>query len=318
MTHPLVSVICLCYNHGRFVNEAIESVVRQSYPNIEVIIVDDASTDNSVGEIKSLLARYPQIKFIPLERNQGICKAFNIGFSQSKGQFIVDFATDDIFHSDRIARQVDLFSRLDDSFGVIFTDAVYIDVEGKSFRNHIDYLFSKGLIKRIPEGDIYTDLLQTYFVASPTMLVRRVVLEQLGGYDENLSYEDFDFWVRSSRRYKYAFLNEKLTFIRRSTGSLSSGLYVPGDPQLHSTYLVCLKAKELNRTHEEKLSLVRRVRYELRQSVLTGNHHEAELFYSLLKSLEKPRILEQFVVAVGKLRVPLNPIRKMYHRWRYG
>ncbi len=87
----------------------------------------------------------------------------------------------------------------------------------------------KSLISHIPQGDVYRDMLTTYFIPGPTMMIRREVFAALGGYDESLSYEDFDFWVRSSRIYRYAFLNERLTSIRKLKSSMSTGWYVPGD-----------------------------------------------------------------------------------------
>ena len=317
MDQPLVSVLCLCYNHARFVREAIDSVLAQKYSNIEIIIVDDASTDASKFEIEALIKMHPSIRFIANKSNVGICKAFNIAFAISKGEYVVDFATDDVLHPDRISEQVNLFSTLDDSYGVVFTDAIYINESGDPIREHTEYLLKKRLINRIPEGDVYSDLLQTYFIASPTMLVRRAVLEQLHGYDESLSYEDFDFWVRSSRVFRYKYLPEKLTHVRRSPNSLSRGWYTPGDPQLHSTYMVCLKAKELNRNEAEAKALINRVRYELRQSVFSDNRSEAVLFYKLLLTLENPTLSYHFLYFLNTLKFPLSGLRRIYHKLRY-
>src|SRR5690606_40698123 len=154
------------------------------------------------------------------------------GYALSDGDYIVDLATDDVFHPDRIASQISHFSKFDSSYGVLFTNAIYIDEYSKPFRNHFEYLISKRLISNVPQGDVYANLLSTYFIASSTMLVRREVLDRLTGYDENLSYEDFDFWIRSSRYFKYIFLDEPLTYIRRVKKSLSTKLYEPGDRQL--------------------------------------------------------------------------------------
>src|SRR5688572_3629948 len=252
MYKPLVSIICVCHNHEHFITEALESVLKQTYSNLQIIIVDDASQDASVQRINKIVQHNTSIQLVALSQNIGLCKAFNRGLTLAKGDFIVDFATDDVMLPDRIQHQIDFFENLDDSYGVVFTDGCYIDTHGKFIRNHFEYLFKKGLLTKIPEGDIYADVLSTYFILSPTMLVRRAVFDKLGGYDETLSYEDFDFWVRSSRMFKYGFLDEKLTKVRRTKKSMSTGWYQPGDPQLHSTYLVCKKAKVLNRTEEEK------------------------------------------------------------------
>jgi hypothetical protein len=170
----------------------------------------------------------------------------------------------------------------------------------------------------IPQGDVYSNLVSTYFIASPTMMVRREVLDRLGGYDENLSYEDFDFWVRSSRDYKYAFLNESLTQIRKVKQSMSTGWYVPGDKQLHSTYLVCKKIQQLNRTREDHLALVKRVRYELRQSILSQNYSEANNFMIMLRELGGVRNVDKNLFTLNKFKIPLSPLRRLYHWIRYS
>lgn len=315
---PKVSVICLCYNHERFIKEALESIWNQTYVNLELIVVDDASKDNSVSIIKQLLNKYPDVLFIPLPENIGNCKAFNQAFSFATGDYVIDFSGDDVMEPDRISKQVDLFERLDSSVGVIFTDAVYIDAEGKVLREHFDYLLKKRVVKLIPAGDVYQSILTTYFISSPTMMVRTKVLRELKGYDPDLAYEDFDFWVRSSRNYKYAYLAEKLTRVRRMENSMSSGWYKRGDKQLHSTYLVLEKARQLNRTPQDHQALCKRVKYELRQSVFSDNTTEAKLFFKMTKELKCTDVLDCFLFTLSLIHIPLSTFRAMYHRFRYS
>jgi glycosyltransferase involved in cell wall biosynthesis len=262
MSRPLVSVICLCYNHERFVAEAIQSVLDQTYDNVQLIVVDDASTDSSTTIIRDLVVKHPFIETLLLTENLGNCRAFNRGLALARGEFVIDLATDDVMMPDRITQQVDLFSSLDDSYGVVFTDATYIDEKGGFLRDHYAYLFKKGLLQTIPQGDVYSRIIAQYFICSPTMMVRKKVLDEMHGYDETLSYEDFDFWIRSSRNYRYAFLDRKLTSVRRSTRSMSAGWYRPGDRQLYSTYLICKKIAMLNRSEEEHRALAARLKYE--------------------------------------------------------
>ena len=92
----LVSIICTCYNHSSFVIEALESVFNQSYKNIEIIIIDDASSDNSVYLIENWLLDKPNILFLKNEENKGITTSFNKASKYAKGEFLIDFATDDI------------------------------------------------------------------------------------------------------------------------------------------------------------------------------------------------------------------------------
>lgn len=314
---PLVSVICLSFNHKPFVLEALQSVVDQTYPACELIIVDDASTDGSAEVIQTFSNQHPSVKFIQLKENIGNCKAFNIGLRAARGKFIIDFATDDIMEADRIARQVELFSHLAPEYGVVFTDATYIDSKGNFLRNHYEYLFTHRLLTTVPEGSVFAEVLSRYFIASPTMMVRREVFDSLGGYDEDLSYEDFDFWVRSSRLYKYAFLNERLTKIRRTGKSMSSGWYKKGDPQLYSTYIICKKAHKLVQTKQEQEALVWRLKFELRQAVFSENKKEARLFYDMLKEINAVKSTDQLLIFLNKLPLPFRVVRNLYHRIRY-
>lgn len=317
MAQPLVSVICLCYNHAKYISECIESVLKQTYKNIEIIIVDDASTDGSKAIIREIVKDHPEINFIDLDRNVGNCKAFNKGLAVAKGDYLVDLATDDIFSSDRIAKQIALFNELPDDYGVVHTNAVYIDAHGNANRDHYNYLLKKGLLKNMPEGDVYEAIISRYFVSAPTMLVKKAVFDDLNGYDEYLAYEDFDFWVRSAKKWKYAYINERLTKIRKVTGSKSKGWYEQGDKQLHSTYLICIKIAEMNQTKAEDQSLIKRLKFELRQSLFTNNYREFMLFYKMLSEYNSIGLLEQIMQVVAKAKLPLSFIRSIYHRIRY-
>ncbi|MBV6645362.1 MAG: glycosyltransferase family 2 protein, partial [Cyclobacteriaceae bacterium] len=91
---PLVSIICLCYNHEKYVRQAVESALNQTYPLIEVIIIDDHSTDNSLQMIEKLQQSYPQLRVLSNEENMGNCKSFNKALKLAKGEFIIDLAAD--------------------------------------------------------------------------------------------------------------------------------------------------------------------------------------------------------------------------------
>jgi glycosyltransferase involved in cell wall biosynthesis len=260
---PLVSVICLCYNQAEFVQEALTSVLIQSYPNIELIVVDDGSTDNSEKVIQQFVIQNPSIQFLPLKQNLGNCKAFNKGLALSKGAFIIDLAADDVLLPDRTTKGLKALEALGPEYGVNFSDAEWIAENGK----HL-YLHSKRFPHHhIPQGDIYRNLISKFFICPPTMMFRRSVIEYLGGYDENLAYEDFDFWIRSSRKFLYCYTPEVLVKKRVAENSLSSKQSKNLNPQLRSTYLVCKKIFALNRSNEEQRALSRRILYEFKVCV---------------------------------------------------
>lgn len=315
--NPLVSVVCLCHNQASFVAEAIQSVLAQTYTPIQLIVVDDGSVDDSKAKINQSCGSVNEASVIFIPQSIGNCAAFNKALPLVKGEFVVDFAADDVMMPDRIAKQVRKFLSSDSDVGVVFTDALFIDSDGKALETHYGALKRKRLFDGIPEGNVYPYLLSRYYVCSPTMLVRTSVMRELGGYDETLSYEDFDFWVRSSRICKYAYLDDVLTKVRRSKRSMSTGWYQQGDKQLYSTYLVCKKAMVLNRTEEDRLALISRLQFEIRQAVFSENVNEALLFYNLLRELKKPSALYKVLMLLNSLRLPLSFVRRWYHQLRY-
>ncbi len=274
MNTPLVSIICLSYNHERFVAEAIESVFRQTYSPIQLIVVDDHSTDQSASVIEDILSGHPEVEFFPLASNEGNCKAFNRGFEKTKGEFIIDLAADDVLEPERVEKGLKALQEAGKDTGVHFSNAQLIDENGTSMGYHADRSQS------IPQGDIYKEVLSRYFISTPTMMTRREVFEKLGGYDESLAYEDFDFWVRSSRYFRYIYSPEALVKRRVLTSSMGKNQYKRGSAQLASTLKVCEKALALNRTPDERHALRKRMRYEMRKALTLG---ELRIAWSYLK-----------------------------------
>lgn len=260
MAVPLVTVVCLCYNQERFVREAIQSVMQQTYANIEFMIVDDASTDNSVQIISDFLRTHPQIKFFPLSRNVGNCRAFNSALAHAKGEFVIDLAADDALLPERIARGVRALDSAGNEYGVNFTDALWINELGERLQQHSD----RFPHNEVPKDDIYREVITKFFICSPTMMFRTEVIRSMGGYDESLRYEDFDFIVRSARDWKYCYTPEVLVKKRVVRGSMSQKQFSFFSSQQSSTLRICEKILALNRTSEEQSALSERILYEMR------------------------------------------------------
>lgn len=131
--NPLVSIIMPVYNAGLFLVEAIESIINQTYENWELIIIDDASTDNSWKIIKRFKNQYPKkIKVIRLKKNlnKGGDVCANIGFQKAKGRFIARMDSDDISHSNRLEKQVKFLLNNPDIF-MLGSQAWVIDKNGE-------------------------------------------------------------------------------------------------------------------------------------------------------------------------------------------
>ena len=286
---PLVSVICLCYNHSKYVIESIESVLGQSYTNIELIVVDDASTDDSQSVIRAFIEKTTGINFISLTKNIGNCKAFNIGLQASSGDYVIDLAADDLLLPERISMGVDCFLERGSDYGVHFGDARIIDANGSLLGEHLTGSYFQDAV---PEGILFTTILARYFINPATMMYSRPMLDYLGGYDESLAYEDFDLWVRSSKKFKYCYSSHLLISKRSLVGSHGNKQYRPGSKMLKTTFRVCEKAFVLCENNQEYKALLIRIKYEMKMAFLSLNWSVAGNFYRLqqqtLKKLSAP------------------------------
>lgn len=281
MTPPWVTVICVCYNHARFVTAALDSVINQTYPNVELIVIDDGSTDGSGKMIKRWMANHPDSTLIMNGKNLGYCKTFNKAYLLSKGKFIIDLAADDVLMPNRIEEGVHILEKAGEEYGVTFSDAQYMDEDGNPIRLHSE----KFPPETIPSGDVYKDVIQRYFICSPTMMFRKSVLDSLKGYDEALAFEDFDFWIRGSRNFKFIYSPSVLVKKRVLSTSMSAKQFRRSNPQRWSTLEVCKKIKELNRSQEEVGALKGRLIYELGVSLRSFDFTLAFSFWKLLRSI---------------------------------
>ncbi len=275
MKEPLVSVICLCHNQAPYLEEALESVLNQEYASVELIIVDDGSTDGSKELVRTFLTKHP-VGFIDIPEAEGNCRAFNLGFKISKGDFIIDLAADDVLLPERI--RLGVLRLTETNAGVHYSNAELIDADGRLLSLHNDRFNFP-----MPEGDVYAHLVREYLVCPPTMMIRREVLESLGGYDESLSYEDFDFWVRSAREFAYCYTDEVLVKKRLLPHSHSATHEQFRSAHQKSTLRVCDKILNLNRNAKEGQALKKRCWHEIRQCIKKGNLSLIPDYLSILK-----------------------------------
>lgn len=313
---PWVSVICVSFNHEAYVEEALRSVVEQTYPNVELIVVDNGSSDDSAGRIAQFAQRNPAIRFLKNEANVGLNRAFNQGLALAGGRYVIDLSADDVLLPNRIARQIDLFERLHGPYAVVFSNAAYIDGQGRQTAVHYPVDTNGHALVSVPSGDVFQPVLESYFICTPTMMMRRDVLNELGGYDETLSYEDFDFWVRSSRLYRYAYLDEVLTLKRQLPHSLSAQVTLPGNQLLHSTLIVCHKAFDRCQTPDEFGALATRIRSFIRKAFYAEQFGLVLDFGRLLSRMERPGVATNLILTLSHLNLPVNRLYRQYLKYR--
>jgi glycosyltransferase involved in cell wall biosynthesis len=211
--YPLVSVIIPCYNRERFIVETLGSVLDQTWPNIELIVVDDGCTDGS----RTILESYGQ-QLILLEHpervNKGQSAAINLGLLHCKGDYVAILDSDDLFAPDKIEKQISYL--LDNpEIGLVYANGYAIDEKG-----NILYEFYDDSHKEM--SDANKVLMDCYFLLPNNALIRREALELAGYFDENLrAAQDHDMAIRIAEVTELGYIGEHLFYYRRHKDSIS-------------------------------------------------------------------------------------------------
>jgi glycosyltransferase involved in cell wall biosynthesis len=217
---PLVSVILPVYNGEKSVGDAIRSALCQTYRNIEVIVVDDGSTDATAAALQSIVATDGRLRVFS-QANAGVARARNLGLSAARGEFIAPLDADDLWDPAKIERQVDRMLEAGEETGLVYCWWVWIDDHGT-------------VLDRSPawqvEGEGAAEiLLQVNYTGNASVpLYRRHCIEEAGGYDEMMEQrgargcEDWDLALKVAERYSIAVVPELLVGYRRRRDSMSS------------------------------------------------------------------------------------------------
>jgi glycosyltransferase involved in cell wall biosynthesis len=208
---PLVSVLMNCFNGAKYLREAIESVLVQTYPNWELIFWDNRSADASAEICRSF--GDPRIKYFLAPQHTNLGEARALAYAQISGELVAVLDTDDLWEPEKLARQTPLFD--DSSIGIAISDVRFFTDDGKSLRR-----FAGGAP---PQGMVFDQLLDSYFVPVETVLLRRSAIDALAqAFDPELSHiSDFDLVVRLARDWKLAYTDEVLAHwrVHASSGS---------------------------------------------------------------------------------------------------
>ena len=222
MSEPLVSVIVPTYNRAGIIGETIENIFQQTYPNIELIIVDDGSADST----QSVLASYGQRIKWTTQPNAGPSAARNRGIAMAEGEIIAFQDSDDLWHPTKIERQVSLLERAGGSVVCCLCNTNIYSVDGSvmtSFDNApIDPPYDEGIWTNVAE------VLTTRFILfNQAIAIRRTVLAKAGGFDENLKYlEDYQLGLRLALEGPWGFIRTPLVMQKQGTAnSWSQGAF---------------------------------------------------------------------------------------------
>lgn len=284
---PLVSIICTVYNQEDYVKEALDSVLLTDYPHLELIIVDNGSTDYSSKRIKDWLQEHEDklpVVFISRKSEIPYCESFNKAFEQAKGEYFIDLSGDDLICNEHISKSVEGLEN-NPQAAVCFSDAILFSNRKKS-RTFYPRNNNGELQSPVQDGDIYEKMVSSHYILSVTMMIRSSTFRLEGGYDENLSYEDFDIQVRLARKYPFVFSDHIGIKKRIHSKAMSVDQYKRyKSVMLPSTLKVCQKIKTMNRSQEEDLALLNRVQFELKHALLSANFQVAGGFVELAREL---------------------------------
>ena len=197
---PLVSVIMNCRNSGKYLREAIDSVLAQTYSHWEIIFWDNQSTDDSSRIFKSYSD--PRLRYFLAPEYTALGEARNLAMRQAKGEFIAFLDCDDLWFPQKLEKQIPLFSR--DSVGLVICDTIFFNS-----KKDIRQLYKK---EKPPTGHVFRELLGAYFISMETPVIRRAVLDGMDHwFDTRFEViEEYDFFARLGCKWEVAYVDEVL------------------------------------------------------------------------------------------------------------
>lgn len=215
---PLVSVIVPAYNAEDFIAETLDSILCQTYKNIEVLVVDDGSQDNTPQIVETFAQNNPNI-IIWRQQNKGVASARNLAIEKSKGEYIAPIDADDIWFPEKLEKQMQVMLKSDPLVGMVYAWSVYLDE---------DSTLTKTCQTSYFEGNIYIPLLYGNCLGNASSpLIRRSCINRVGGYNCKLKEqkaqgcEDWDIYLRIAEYYKVKVVPEVLIGYRQVIGSMS-------------------------------------------------------------------------------------------------
>ena len=208
---PVASVIMPCFDHAQFVVQSAEAILGQSEPDLELIIVDDCSSDDSWEIIQAIAKLDRRVKAIRHARNQGASRSRNDGLRVATGKFIGFCDADDIWERNKLRVQIELLQANTD-YHVAYCDTVIVDENGLATGQRFSQRYAPPTN---PCGRLFPELIRRNFINMQSVLLRKECVARVGSFDEGIKWvEDWWYWVRVSRHYQFLYSPEILAKYR--------------------------------------------------------------------------------------------------------
>jgi glycosyltransferase involved in cell wall biosynthesis len=210
---PRVSVVVPTYNQARFIAATVESALAQTYPDVEIIVVDDGSTDDT----QAVLSAYRDSVHCIHQQNRGLAGARNTGFLASRGDYLLFLDSDDLIHPDKLAAHVSVLEA-EPGFGLVYSAWRQISPDGTQVLGEVRPNRQGQLLKEL--------LLRRFFFFASAAVLRRECIEQVGLFDESLRWsEDADMWLRLARAgYAFGYIDRPLLHYRIHAESMTASI----------------------------------------------------------------------------------------------
>ena len=209
MLNPLVSIVLPTYNGEKYIKEAINAIINQTYKNWELIVVNDCSTDSTLKIVNEYTKKDTRIRVISNETNKKVPASLNIGFNEAKGEYYTWTSDDNYYYPNAIEKMVD-FLENNQEYGMVYAPCDILNINKKT--NKL-YGFMPPLVENFIENDIF----------GACFLYRKNVAKSIGKYNEEIDLaNDYDYFLRIALKYSTAKLNEPLYAYRIQPSSLSS------------------------------------------------------------------------------------------------
>ena len=311
---PIVTVICTCYNQSAYVLQALDSIVAQTYRPIELFIIENGSSDNSPRVINSWLKENSQL--IPVkswfyDKPVNYCKAFNRAFNCSHGKYLVDLAADDFFNSRHLEYAVKHLQNTEAK--VYFCNSLEHLPNGTTQTFYATNTSGKAS-EEVDQGDVFEKVIKRYVISSPTLVFDASSFREIGCYDEELVYEDFDILIRMAAKYLFVYGDYLEVNKRIVEDSLSQQQYKSRKSLLlPSTFIICKKLARMVSTPNEKEALRLRLLHEIKHATVSANFDIAQKMLRLYHKLYGSNLRYFIYYAWVRVRWDFSPL---YEKWR--
>ncbi|WP_170235775.1 glycosyltransferase family 2 protein [Colwellia demingiae] len=232
MTQSLVSIVVPVYNGEQYLAKTVESILNQNYQNIELILVDDGSSDKSAEIMQELEKKDTRIRSF-YNQNGGVACARNFGIKQAKADFIAFCDQDDLWLATKLSKQIPLFNN--PKIGLVYCGAIAkYEMYNKQSKPSFDNKY---------KGDVFSQLVKLNMFTCCTAVARKTYLEQVGGFDDDralMGVDDWHLWLKLAMVCEFDYVEEHL-----AVHVFHGDNYSLNDEKMHEAEIVCLNKIEL-------------------------------------------------------------------------